>query len=1131
MNTQFEFRRWITITLLMAALISGSFVTPVVLGAEPGPRAGSLKSKVSIPANLTAGDIQFNQTSRRGFGKPLKTAQKDRTAGLMANQAASESIGARIADVLENAAQDSPKITNVQRKRLRSLAGSNPPGDRPRVLFDKTRAVPFYMKLSDPETGTRKTAKSAASIRNAAGNFLQANKALFKINDPESEFQLIKETTDRTGVTHLRYQQNLNGAPIWGREISIHVDTAGDVFLYSGNPLPGSKTGAADPRLTAAEASQAALRQLNAEAAGETETPELTYFKTSSGKLNLAYKVDVSAGISQGWICFIDAMNGNLLHRISKIRNELRTGYGLDLSGINRSFNVWSEGDHEYMIDPSVPYNDPPYSPLPDIENYGDTYILDARHGEDSVYFISKSRYGGDWDPAAVSAAHHVRLVNDYYVNTFNRNGIDNNYMNYLVVIHLSRNYAGAFWNGKFVVLGDGDNRVFSSLANSLDVLAHEIQHGVTQNTAGLIYENQSGALNEAYSDIMACMVDRDDWTVGEDVTLISPGYIRNLIDPSLAPDPLPATMSEYKNLPNTEEGDFGGVHINMSIPSRAAYFMAEGLSAEGLGQSIGRSKTEQIFYHALTHYLKASSQFVDARMLTLESARQLYGTDSAEAAAVQTAWDAVEVYGENAGAPDDQKPSDAEPIRGRDIMVYLYPRDGTHNPGEAGEIYDLYVQRFSEPFTGYSTENDIGPLNQISLHYTRPSAVTEGAETTVFFVGSDNNLYAVNTDGTEHTQITRSGNLHSFTISPDGRYYAYTSIWKDDNHIYVGNLNTREVTAYVIEPMTDLPPGMDDYINTVLYADSLAFDFTGRILVFDALNCISSDNDPCGPSEGGHRYWSIGFLDVRTGGFEFPFPNQNPEVDIAFPSFAYNNNYVIALDVIDYTEFGDKGAVYSSVETLNWHDQTDGYICNPNLGADDRQRYGVPSFWGNDDYITTQSIWEENGVLNRIPVLSDWSGDEGRAEQINRYAAAMPFMHRVGQRNLSATLSVNPSSINFSRVDAGISLRRTITLVNNGGRDINIMNISLTGSGEFRHNGVNALLPRGKRMEVDITYTPASVHSVSSAELWIESDADTPQMSVSLTGTGSKAAEPPAETEETEGGGGCFIGSLASGV
>ncbi|GAG47610.1 unnamed protein product, partial [marine sediment metagenome] len=153
------------------------------------------------------------------------------------------------------------------------------------------------------------------------------------------------------------------------------------------------------------------------------------------------------------------------------------------------------------------------------------------------------------------------------------------------------------------------------------------------------------------------------DWTVGEEVVLVSPGYLRNLADPALGLDSLPTRMSEYRNLPNTEQGDYGGVHINMSIPSRACYLIAEGLTAEGLGTSIGREKTEEIFFRALTTYLQASSSFLDARVATLQAAEDLYGEGSTEVSAVEAAWDAVEVTEADVGVPDDQTPTPTEPV------------------------------------------------------------------------------------------------------------------------------------------------------------------------------------------------------------------------------------------------------------------------------------------------------------------------------------------------------------------------------------------------------------------------------------------------------------------------------------
>ena len=189
------------------------------------------------------------------------------------------------------------------------------------------------------------------------------------------------------------------------------------------------------------------------------------------------------------------------------------------------------------------------------------------------------------------------------------------------------------------MALGDGDGQIMSNLAVSLDITAHEFQHGVTKYTAGLIYENQSGALNEAYSDLFGCMVDNDDWTIGEDVILIAPGYLRSLSDPTKGIESLPTKMSEYQDLPNTYEGDSGGVHTNMSIPSHAGYLMSDGLE-----NSIGRDHTARIWYRALTTYLTSDSEFGDARIATVQSAEDLYGPDSTEVAVVRAAWDEVEV-------------------------------------------------------------------------------------------------------------------------------------------------------------------------------------------------------------------------------------------------------------------------------------------------------------------------------------------------------------------------------------------------------------------------------------------------------------------------------------------------------
>ena len=130
---------------------------------------------------------------------------------------------------------------------------------------------------------------------------------------------------------------------------------------------------------------------------------------------------------------------------------------------------------------------------------------------------------------------------------------------------------------------GDGDGIQFSNLAGAFDVTAHEITHGITQSTAALEYEGQSGALNESYSDVMAAMADNANWTIGEDVYTpsISGDALRDLSNPHQGGSSLndagwqPATMGEFLYMPYTDDQDYGGVHINSGIPNHAAYLVA----------------------------------------------------------------------------------------------------------------------------------------------------------------------------------------------------------------------------------------------------------------------------------------------------------------------------------------------------------------------------------------------------------------------------------------------------------------------------------------------------------------------------------------------------------------------------
>jgi hypothetical protein len=234
-------------------------------------------------------------------------------------------------------------------------------------------------------------------------------------------------------------------------------------------------------------------------------------------------------------------------------------------------------------------------------------------------------------DRHADAAHDHAGRVYDYYRNTFGRDSFDGEGRTIESTVHYRANpavpYNNAFWDGSQLVYGDGDGELFGPLGMALDVVAHELTHGVTAYTAGLIYSEQSGALNEAFSDVFGALVDDANWEIAEAVfTPPIPGdALRSMADPLLYGQP--SVWSEYLELPDNAAGDYGGVHANSGIINQVAYRIA---------QQLGRPKLGQIFYRTLTMKLTSTSDFLDMRDATVQSCDELIGTNGITASDCQ---------------------------------------------------------------------------------------------------------------------------------------------------------------------------------------------------------------------------------------------------------------------------------------------------------------------------------------------------------------------------------------------------------------------------------------------------------------------------------------------------------------
>jgi hypothetical protein len=292
--------------------------------------------------------------------------------------------------------------------------------------------------------------------------------------------------------------------------------------------------------------------------------------------------------------------------------------------------------------------------------------IHDAHHGTTLPGDVVRDEGAAPVGDDAVNQAYDgLGDTWQLFKDAFGRNSIDGNGLPLVATVHYDRQYDNAFWNGSQMVFGDGDGTIFLGFTRSIDVIGHELTHGVTESTAGLDYQGQSGALNESVSDVFGSLVKQRalgqtaaqaDWLIGADLlapdvhgvalrSMKAPGTAYD--DPRLGKDPQPADMSGYVETTD----DNGGVHINSGIANRAFYLVAT---------AIGGNAWEapgQIWYDVLTGpQIRSDCDFATFAALTREAAVARFGNDSAQAAAVADAWRTVGVS--EVGAPPPTRPS-----------------------------------------------------------------------------------------------------------------------------------------------------------------------------------------------------------------------------------------------------------------------------------------------------------------------------------------------------------------------------------------------------------------------------------------------------------------------------------------
>jgi Zinc metalloprotease (elastase) len=464
--------------------------------------------------------------------------------------------------------------------------------------------------------------------------------ASLKFTKTNSLKELHKET-DLKGFTHTKYQVCYKNLPIESFVYSVHA-TDGKIRSANGEYFLG-KNISITPLLSEKEAFERALSFVNAqkyqwEVNNEVRpSGELVIFPVDSTYV-LTYKFDIYAinPMSRQFI-FVDANSGQIIKAWNRIHIVNSTGtaktmyngtVSITTDSYNGSYRLRESGRGQ------------------GIETYNLHHSSDYTVAADFVDADNNWTDSTDYNLAANDAHYATEATYDYYFTKFRRNSFDNNGSKILSYVHYGDHYSNAFWNGTCMTYGDGDGLGYLPFT-PVEVVAHEITHGVTEHSAGLIYSGESGALNESFSDIFGVVVDfyknptKANYLMGESVSKTHTPF-RSMSNPN-----------DYYN-PKAYHGlywdPYQEVHTNSGVQNYWFYLLCEG--GRGINEfgnsfnvkAIGRERAAQIAYRNLTVYLTPNSTYADARFYSIQSAIDLFGDCSPEVIAVSSAWYAVGV-------------------------------------------------------------------------------------------------------------------------------------------------------------------------------------------------------------------------------------------------------------------------------------------------------------------------------------------------------------------------------------------------------------------------------------------------------------------------------------------------------
>ncbi|MEI8202251.1 MAG: M4 family metallopeptidase [Bacteroidota bacterium] len=524
-----------------------------------------------------------------------------------------------------------------------------------KVIIDPNFSIPAYIKfMSDTEIDFSIWEK-----------WMKSN---FKLSQ-DIGFVLINNEKDNLGFTHYRYAETYQSKIIMGADLVLHVKK-GKVSSLNGKLYANLQTNQGN-FISEDIALQKALKFVNASTYKWQIPSEEAFIKKSNSDENAsyfpkgelmmvpengnfsshkyvtAYRFDIYAAkpVSRKYV-FVNAFTGETIFALDRIHSENyeinsnATGTAITRYSGTRSFTTDSYNGSYRLRETGRGNGIETYNMLKGTTYSAAVDFTDADNTWNNV--------NANMDEVAADAHWGAEVTYDFYYTKFNRSSVDNNGFLLKSYVHYDSNYVNAFWDGTQMNYGDGD--ATHSPLTALDICGHEITHGVTEHTANLIYQAESGALNEGFSDIFGTCIEfygkpplTPNWLMGEDIGT----PFRSMSNPNAYNQPDTYNGTNWASLTG---GDNGGVHTNSGVVNYWFYLLCVGGSgtndngAAFTVTTITMDKATAIAYRTLTYYLTSASTYADARMYSLLAVQELYGGCSTEAQQVTNAWHAVGV-------------------------------------------------------------------------------------------------------------------------------------------------------------------------------------------------------------------------------------------------------------------------------------------------------------------------------------------------------------------------------------------------------------------------------------------------------------------------------------------------------